>query len=67
MFSRFFINRPIAACVISIVIMILGGVTIPQLPIEQTPDITPPTVVVSTTFPGASAEVVAETVEDILL
>ena len=62
MFSRFFINRPIFACVISIVIMILGGVTIPFLPVEQTPDITPPTVVVSTTYPGASADVVAETV-----
>lgn len=62
MFSRFFINRPIFACVISIVIMILGGVTIPFLPVEQTPDITPPTVVVETTYPGASAEVVAQTV-----
>ncbi len=62
MFSRFFINRPIFACVISIIIMILGGVTIPFLPVEQTPDITPPTVVVETTYPGASAEVVQETV-----
>ncbi len=62
MFSRFFINRPIFACVISIIIMILGGVTIPFLPVEQTPDITPPTVVVETTYPGASAEVVAQTV-----
>ncbi len=62
MFSRFFINRPIFACVISIVIVIIGGITIPLLPVEQTPDITPPTVVVSTTYPGASANVVAETV-----
>jgi len=62
MFSRFFINRPIFACVISIVIVIIGGITIPFLPVEQTPDITPPTVVVSTTYPGASANVVAETV-----
>lgn len=62
MFSRFFIDRPIFACVISIVIMILGSVTIPFLPVEQTPDITPPTVVVSTTYPGASADVVAQTV-----
>ena len=62
MFSRFFINRPIFACVVSIVIMIIGGITIPLLPVEQTPDITPPTVVVSTTYPGASANVVAETV-----
>ncbi len=62
MFSRFFINRPIFACVISIVIVLIGGITIPFLPIEQTPDITPPTVVVSTTYPGASASVIAETV-----
>ncbi len=62
MFSRFFINRPIFACVISILIVIIGGITIPFLPVEQTPDITPPTVVVSTTYPGASAAVVADTV-----
>ncbi len=62
MFSRFFINRPIFACVISIVIVIIGGITIPLLPVEQTPDITPPTVTVTTKYPGASAAVVAETV-----
>ena len=62
MFSRLFINRPIFACVISIIIMILGGVTIPFLPVEQTPDITPPTVEVKTSYPGASPEVIAETV-----
>ncbi len=62
MFSRFFINRPIFACVIAIVTMIIGGVAIPFLPVEQTPDITPPTVVVETTYAGASADVVAETV-----
>jgi HAE1 family hydrophobic/amphiphilic exporter-1 len=62
MLSRFFINRPIFACVISIVIVLIGGITIPFLPIEQTPDITPPTVMVSTTYPGASASVIAETV-----
>ena len=62
MFSKFFINRPIFAAVISIAIVIAGSITIPLLPIEQTPDITPPTVQVSTTYPGASAEVVADTV-----
>jgi len=62
MFSRFFINRPIFACVVSIVIMLLGGITYQVLPVEQTPDITPPTVLVSTTFPGANADVLAETV-----
>ena len=62
MFSRFFIYRPIFASVISIVIVLVGGISIPLLPIESTPDITPPTVSVTTTYPGAGAEVVAETV-----
>jgi len=62
MFSRFFIYRPIFAAVVSIVIVIIGLITIPLLPIEQTPDITPPTVTVGTSYPGASAEVIAETV-----
>ncbi len=62
MFSRFFIYRPIFASVISIVVLVLGVIAIPALPIEQTPDITPPTVTVSARYPGASADVVAETV-----
>jgi HAE1 family hydrophobic/amphiphilic exporter-1 len=62
MLSEFFINRPIFASVISIVIVLLGLITIPLLPVEKTPDITPPTVVVAATYPGANAEVVAETV-----
>ncbi len=62
MISRFFIYRPIFAGVLSILIVIIGGITIPTLPIEQTPDITPPTVEVAATYPGASAEVIAETV-----
>lgn len=62
MLSKFFIYRPIFACVISIVIVIIGLITIPLLPIEQTPDITPPTVMVSTNYPGASADVISETV-----
>ena len=62
MFSRFFIYRPVFACVVSIVIVLIGAITIPFLPVESVPDITPPTVVVSTTYPGASATVVAETV-----
>ena len=61
-FSKFFIYRPIFAMVIAIVILIVGGLSIPLLPIESTPDITPPTVKVSTSYPGASAEVLAETV-----
>ncbi len=62
MFSRFFINRPIFAAVVSIVITLGGFITMMSLPIAQYPDIEPPTVTVSTTYPGASAQVVADTV-----
>ncbi|WP_193368703.1 efflux RND transporter permease subunit [Pelagibius marinus] len=62
MFSKFFIQRPIFSSVISIVIVIAGVVTLGALPIEQFPQITPPTVQVSAAYPGANAEVVAETV-----
>jgi HAE1 family hydrophobic/amphiphilic exporter-1 len=62
MFSRFFIYRPIFASVISIVIVLVGGLSISLLPVESMPDITPPSVSVSTSFPGASAAIVAETV-----
>src|SRR3972149_5451714 len=62
MISRFFINRPILANVISIVIMIAGAVAIFSLPISQFPDITPPMVQVTTSYPGADPKVVADTV-----
>jgi HAE1 family hydrophobic/amphiphilic exporter-1 len=62
MFSKFFIERPIFASVISIVIVIAGIVSFGALPVAQYPDITPPTVQVSTTYPGGNARVVAETV-----
>jgi len=62
MFSKFFIERPIFASVISIVIVIAGAVSFGALPVAQYPEITPPTVQVSTTYPGANAQVVAETV-----
>ena len=62
MFSRFFIERPIFASVISIVLVIAGLVSLGTLPIAQYPEITPPTVEVKATYPGANAEVVAETV-----
>ena len=61
-FSAIFIDRPILAMVISIVIVLMGGLAIPLLPIASMPDITPPTVKVTTTYPGASALVVEETV-----
>ncbi len=62
MFSRFFIYRPIFASVIAIVIVLVGVISIPLLPIESMPDITPPSVQVSTSYPGAGASVVAESV-----
>jgi HAE1 family hydrophobic/amphiphilic exporter-1 len=62
MFSRFFIERPIFAAVIAIVIVIAGGVSMLGLPIAQYPEITPPTVNVSANYPGANAEVVSTTV-----
>ncbi|MCK6457202.1 MAG: efflux RND transporter permease subunit [Phycisphaerae bacterium] len=62
MISRFFIDRPIFASVLSIVITIAGIVSLFVLPVAQYPEITPPTVQVSCTYPGASAGVVADTV-----
>ncbi len=60
--SKFFIDRPIFANVVAIIIVILGVVAILQLPISQYPNIVPPTIQVTTSFPGANAEVVANTV-----
>jgi multidrug efflux pump subunit AcrB len=61
-FSRFFIDRPIFASVLSIFVVLLGGIAWGRLPIAQYPNITPPTVEVSAIFPGANAQVVANTV-----
>jgi len=60
--SRFFITRPIFAAVLAVVITIIGAIAYAGLPVSQYPDIVPPTVTVSATYPGASAETVAETV-----
>jgi multidrug efflux pump len=62
MLSRFFIDRPIFAAVISVVITLAGAISVYILPVAQYPEITPPTVQVSCTYPGANAKVVAETV-----
>lgn len=62
MLSRFFIERPIFANVIAIVTMLLGGLALWTLPVEQYPNITPPTIQISATYPGANASVVADTV-----
>ena len=60
--SRFFIDRPIFAIVISVVITLVGAFSYPLLPLSQYPEIAPPTISIATAYPGASAEVMAETV-----
>lgn len=62
MFSKFFINRPIFATVLALIIVVAGLVTLNILPVAQFPEITPPTVQVSAFYPGANAETVAQTV-----
>ena len=60
--SHFFIDRPIFATVLSIVIVIAGAIAYFTLPIAQYPEVVPPTVVVRASYPGANPEVIAETV-----
>ena len=62
MLSKFFIDRPIFATVLSVIITLTGGIALVYLPVAQYPRITPPSVSVSITYPGASAQVVADTV-----
>lgn len=62
MFSKFFIDRPIFAIVIAVAMVLAGVLTYRELPVAQYPDITPPTVMVTATYPGANAKTVAETV-----
>src|SRR5229473_5698004 len=62
MLARIFIDRPVLAWVISIVIVLIGAIAAGLLPIAQYPEITPPTVRVSAVYPGANAKVVADTV-----
>ncbi|NLR91874.1 efflux RND transporter permease subunit [Flammeovirga agarivorans] len=62
MISKFFINRPIFAAVLAIIIVLTGSIALFELPIAEYPNITPPTVSVTASYPGASAEVIAETV-----
>ena len=66
MFSKFFINRPVLAMVMSIIIVIAGGLSIASLAVEEYPQVTPPQVVVQATYPGASAEVISSSVASIL-
>jgi multidrug efflux pump subunit AcrB len=60
--ARFFIDRPVFAWVISIVIVLIGLLSAVSLPVAQYPDITPPTIQVACVYPGANAQTVADTV-----
>ncbi|MDE5918266.1 MAG: multidrug efflux RND transporter permease subunit [Duncaniella sp.] len=64
MLSKFFIDRPIFATVLAIIMVLVGLVTVKTLPVAQYPDITPPTVMVSASYPGADADTVAKTVAE---
>ncbi len=62
MISRFFVDRPVFATVLSLLIVVVGLIAYFTLPVAQYPEITPPTVVVRASYPGANPEVIAETV-----
>lgn len=62
MFSKFFIDRPIFATVIAVLMVLAGLLTVKSLPVAQYPDITPPTVFVSASYPGADAKTISETI-----
>ena len=62
MLAKFFIERPVLANVIALVTMLLGGVAMVNLPVAQYPPITPPTIQVTATYPGANAKTLVETV-----
>ena len=64
--AKFFIERPIFAIVIALLIMLAGGLSIARLPIEQVPPIAPPTVQINATYPGASAQTVENTVVQVI-
>src|SRR3979409_2703296 len=64
--ARFFIDRPIFAIVIAILIMVAGALSLFTLPIEQYPTIAPPSVQITTTYPGASATTVEDTVVQVI-
>ncbi|HAR59804.1 MAG TPA: multidrug efflux RND transporter permease subunit, partial [Alcanivorax sp.] len=61
-FSRFFVDRPIFAAVVSIIIFAVGLISIPNLPVSEYPEVVPPSVVVRTVYPGANPKEIAETV-----
>src|SRR5215472_2112531 len=61
-FSHFFVDRPIFAAVMSIIVTLVGYISYRALPVTEYPEIAPPTVVVAASFPGASAQVLSQTV-----
>src|SRR4051794_28273707 len=61
-FSRFFVDRPIFAAVLSIIILVAGAIAIPRLPVSEYPEVVPPQVQVRAFYPGANPKVLAETV-----
>ena len=66
MLSRFFVERPIFAWVVAIVIMLVGALAIFNLPVSQYPNIAPPQVTINATYPGASAETMSRTVTQVI-
>src|SRR2546425_10091781 len=60
--AQFFINRPIFAAVLSLLILIAGGIALFELPVSEYPSVAPPTVVVRAAYPGANPKVIGETV-----
>ncbi len=62
MISKFFIERPVLANVIAVLMLVIGGVALYALPVAQYPDVVPPTIQVTTSYPGASARTVVDTV-----
>jgi len=64
--AQFFINRPIFAWVIALFIIVLGGVAVQQLPVAQYPSVAPPSIVISATYPGASAQTLEDSVISII-
>ncbi|CCM77248.1 efflux RND transporter permease subunit [Rhizobium mesoamericanum] len=61
-FAHFFVDRPIFAAVISILLLVVGGIAYTQLPVSQYPEIAPPTIIVRTSYPGADPQTIADTV-----
>ncbi|HEV8311464.1 MAG TPA: efflux RND transporter permease subunit, partial [Burkholderiaceae bacterium] len=64
--AKFFIDRPIFAWVLALFILVMGGVAVTQLPVAQYPSVAPPSIVVSTVYPGASATTLEESVISVI-